>query len=343
MVPLEDARRAVRAALAAAARLHARRDELAPVLAASTGLSLEGVLLGFESLERAATDDDVARLAASVEPAEEAAVILSANVFVAPLRALVLARASAPRVRVRASRREPVFARALVEELGDPAITLEPDLDVAAVRRGVIWIYGRDETVADVRARARVPVLAHGAGMGVALLSAAAATGGSAEAIARDVVAFDQRGCMSPRLVLVEGDAARASAIGVALHEALGASAVPRGVVDPEERAAARRWADTLAMAGELHAGARHAVGVAPEGAPLAVPPPGRHVHVAPFRDRGALAASAARLAPAVVAVGVDDASAPLARSLFPDARALPLGAMQRPPLDGPVDQRRTS
>lgn len=337
MVDVAHARAVVDAALAASAALHAARDALAPAVAAAAGLSVPGALFGFESLERSATDDDVARLAASVTAADEVAVVLSANVFVAALRAVALARVAAPRVRVRPSRREPVFARALVEAWADPAITLEPGLDLAAVRRGVVHVYGRDETIAAIRASARVPVVGHGAGMGVAIVGRGAEVEGAARALARDVVAFDQRGCLSPRIVWVEGDRARARALAAALDEAIAALAIPVGVVDDAERAEARRYLETMRAVGDVVACASHVVAVAEPGAPALVPPAGRNVHVAPFTDPREVAAAMSPYAPFVVAVGGDAA---LGARLFPRARGLALGSMQRPPLDGPVDLR---
>jgi hypothetical protein len=80
-------------------------------------------------------------------------------------------------------------------------------------------------------------------------------------------------------------------------------------------------------------------VGLAPLGAPVVVPPPGRHVHVVPVRALADAPALLADLFPVLVAVGADDLA--LAASLAPPhARLSALGAMQRPPLDGPVDLR---
>jgi hypothetical protein len=80
-------------------------------------------------------------------------------------------------------------------------------------------------------------------------------------------------------------------------------------------------------------------VALAPLDAPLAVPPPGRHVLVV---GAATLADAVRRIAPFarfVVAVGADDPSR--VSALVPAwARVLPLGGMQRPPLDGPVDLR---
>jgi hypothetical protein len=64
-------------------------------------------------------------------------------------------------------------------------------------------------------------------------------------------------------------------------------------------------------------------------------------VHVVPAGGRAELRAILAPLARYVVAVGADDPG--VAAEVAPThARVSALGAMQRPPLDGPVDRRGT-
>jgi hypothetical protein len=333
----------VRRLLAAAGRVYERRAKLTAAIAESTGLSTEGVELGFSYLERAASDAELAALVSGVSEANHVHVILSANVFVAALRALALAVAAAPKVTVRPSARDPWVTRALVDELGEPAVEIVGERDPAALDADSLHVYGRDSTIAAVRcaARAGAAVLGHGAGLGVVILTGAADIDGSAARIALDVVAFDQRGCLSPRLVLVEGDVARGVRVAESLHRELSGWGlrVPRGHLEPHERAQARQWTDTVSFAGRNWEGADHVVGLGPAGETPAVPPPGRHVHVA---DLATLEHAAALLAPIsrfVVAVGTDD-SAGVRRIAPPHARLSQVGRMQRPPLDGPVDQR---
>jgi hypothetical protein len=273
--------------------------------------------------------------------------VLSANVFVAALRALALARAAAPRVTIRPSPRDPVLARALVEAADDPAIRLSEERDVAATGADVVHVYGRDETIAQVRTQvaAGVRVRGHGAGLGVALVTGASPAGHAARALALDVAAFDQRGCVSPRVVLVPGDPARARACALELHTELAGldDRVPRGALDPDERAAAVRWRDAALFAGELWSGSGHAVGVvhlAPgSSSALAIPPTGRHVLVVAVADLAEARRAVAPFASRIVTVGSDD----LARGATvatAHARTAVLGRMQHPPLDGPVDRR---
>jgi hypothetical protein len=306
-------------------------------------LSPQGVELGFASLERDATDDELRALVAAVGDATRVHVVLSANVFVAPLRAMAIALAAAARVTVRPSPRDPVLARALAGAMADARLTITDERDVASVEEGQVHVYGRDATIAAVRARVRagVRVVGHGAGMGIAVVTEAAALDAAAGVLAWDVVAFDQRGCLSPRIAFVVGDDARAGAFAEALdaHLADRDGAVPRGALLPEESAEAARWRDVVAFAGPSWSAPSHAVALSTAGSPLQVPPPGRHVLVASVPSRDAFAAALAPLARFVVAVGTDDA-ATVAGSVPVHARVSALGAMQRPPLDGPVDRR---
>jgi hypothetical protein len=334
----------VRRLLEAARRVAARRDALVPAIVESTGLSPEGVALALDHhLEVDATDHEIAALVRAAGSAPRVAVVLSANVFVGALRAIALARAASDEVVVRPSRRDPAFARALVLEAGDPSIVLDEALDVARCEGGEIHVYGRDQTIDEVAARARpgVVVRGHGAGMGIAWISSRAELAAAAAGLASDVVVFDQRGCLSPRIALVEGDAPRALAFAHALHDELERRDVeiPRGQLPAGERGVAARYVATMTYAGTVLVGRDHAIGVACTVAPLVLPPPYRHVHVAPCGSRDAARAALEPLAASVTTVGSDDLDG--ARALAPSrARAARLGAMQRPPLDGPVDLR---
>jgi hypothetical protein len=338
--------RDVRLLLDCARAVFADRARLASEIAAATGLTTEGVELGFASLEREATETELRALVAAAGDAERVHVVLSANVFVAPLRAIALARAAADKVTVRPSLRDPVLARALVEEAmaaGDTAVALVDERDVARIDAGEVHVYGRDDTIASVRARARpgVVVRGHGSGMGLAIVSHGARLDAVADAVALDIVAFDQRGCLSPRLAIVMGSAARAEEFAEALHASLGAlgTRIPRGQIGADERADACRWRDTLAFAGRVWDASDHAVALAPEGSPLSVPPAGRNVTVIPVPSPDAVVTALAPVARFVVAVGTDDLAG-LGGMAPAHARRSLLGRMQRPPLDGPVDLR---
>ncbi|MDB5216708.1 MAG: hypothetical protein JWO86_4635 [Myxococcaceae bacterium] len=324
-----------------------QRGALVAAIVESTGLSAEGVELGLtKHVEVDAADAELSALVARAGDLSRVAVVLSANVFVGALRAVAIARAASDDVVVRPSRRDPAFARALVEAanaLGDTHLRIVDDLDIASIEEGEIHVYGRDETIADMRKAARpgVRLRGHGSGMGVAWISAGADVDVAARGLADDVVVFDQRGCLSPRIALVLGDEGRASALADALHAELERLdvTVPRGAVPAEERAAAGRYVATMTYACRALVGSEHAIGIAPPGAPLVLPPPYRTVHVAACSSLEEAAKLLAPLAKGVVTIGSDDAAS--ARMLAPSwARIAPLGMMQRPPLDGPVDLR---
>ncbi len=330
----------VRRLLEAARRVYEKRHELVPSLARTTGLSPQGVLLGFESLEREATDAQLRTLVESAGDVAHVHVILSANVFVGALRALALARAAAPRVTIRPSSRDPVLTEALVAAAGDPAVLVTSERDPRASDADRIDVYGGAAAIEQVRAAARpgVSVRAHGPGLGVAFVTRAADPVHAARLLAEDVVVFDQRGCLSPRVVLVEGDAARAESFAGALHTSLDewAVRVPRGTLAEEERAEARRWQESLAFAGRTWCGPQNVVAL---GDRLLVPPAGRHVQVLPAAEARRGSELLAPIAAAIVTVGCDDPEQ--VRHVVPvQARTAMLGHMQRPPLDGPVDRR---
>ena len=312
-------------------------------LAASTGLSAAGVRFALQrSLEAPISDGELTTLASRTAASSTVTVILSANVFTAALRALVLARLASPRVRVRPSRRESLFPRLLVEAAADPAVTLEPSLDLATVEEGEVHVYGRDETVAAVAASLRpgVRLRGHGAGLGVAWVDIHAATEDTAARLAEDVIAFDQRGCLSPRLVFAAGPSQHAQRFAALLHEALAAMGerIPRGELDAATRGELLRHRDSFAFAGEVWESPTSLVALAPEGAPVLLGPPARCVTLVGARTDADVVAHLQALAPSIVCFGADDERG--ARLAPPHARLARLGAMQRPPLDGPVDGR---
>jgi acyl-CoA reductase-like NAD-dependent aldehyde dehydrogenase len=341
---LETRRADVRRLVAAASRLVDKRAALIPSIVESTGLSPAGVDLALHRhLEVNPSDADLDRLIERAGDTPIAFVILSANVFVGALRAIALAKAAAADVIVRPSRRDPAFARALVEEAADPAIVVDPSFEVHQATKGEIHVYGADETIREVRAHAApgVRVRAHGSGMGIVWLSSRASPEAAARAVAEDVVIFDQRGCLSPRMLLVEGAVERANAFADLLHaelERLDLS-IPRGDVPADERAAADRYVATMTYACRALVGTGHAIGIAPPGAPLVLAPAYRNVHIAACTTREDARKLLAPISESIVAIGSDDEEA--ARSLAPAwARRSKLGQMQRPPLDGPVDLR---
>jgi hypothetical protein len=281
--------------------------------------------------------------------------VLSANVPTGALRALALGVATSRETLVRPSRRDPVLAELLARALSaDDAFVRAHGGSIALVEHAApapgdeMHVYGSDEAVRALE-RASPPgvvIRAHGSGIGIAVVGAAVDLARAASAIARDVVPFDQRGCLSPRMVLVEGDGERAEALGEALEQALSEAGarVPRGPLDAETEAEIALYCASMEAVGTFHVGLDCAVAVDPEPRVLHLPPPARVVHLARASCEDAQRLLA-RWAALVTSVGVDD-DGPLACSVFslvPWARRAQLGCMQRPPLDGPVDRRPQS
>jgi acyl-CoA reductase-like NAD-dependent aldehyde dehydrogenase len=314
----------------------ARRD-----LVQSTDLSAEGVELALrECLETAPTDAELSELLSSVGPAARAHVILPANVFVAAHRAIALALASSASVAVKPSRREPHFARLLV--LAAPGL-FEVVPEIRPEAGDALWAYGGDETLDALATRfsaTRVSLFARGPGFGAAVVDRAKATREAARALAADIVPFEQRGCLSPAIALVAGDAADALGFAKLLSSELEAFArdVPAGTLDANELADVARYRDAFSYAGTVIPAGPGWVAV-PEEHRLVPAPAGRNLTVVATSDPARDLLPYARQ---ITALGVA-ASADLRTSLaaaFPDARVSDLGRMQRPPFDGPADRR---
>jgi len=309
-------------------------------LLGSTRLSAEGIELGLsECLETEPTAGDLAALFASVRPAARTQVLLSGNVFVAAHRAIAVALAASERVVVRASRREPHFAR-LLAEAAPGLFELVTELEPAG--GDALWAYGGTETLAALRARLPdgVELFAQGPGFGVAVLEAAFINAENARALAFDIVRFDQRGCLSPGSAIVVGDVDDALAFGRLLAaelESLG-RAIPPGALEPEELAAFRRHRDTMAYArtelwaspGYVATRTSNELNPAPGGRALEI--------VATTEPVAVLLPRAGEITALGIAVTTTLERA--LRKALPGARTSALGSMQRPPLDGPADRR---
>ncbi len=313
--------------------------ELRRELPASTRLSPEGVELALsECLEISPSEAELDALCASTAPARRSHVSLSSTVFVAAHRAIALALASSEHVFVRPSRREPVFVRALERATFGRLFRVMETLTPEAGDE--LWAYGSDATLDEIRRSlpAGVRFHAHGSGTGVAVVDAGSVDERSAAALARDIAPFDQRGCLSPRLALVRGDERDARAFARLVAGALAelARRIPLGELDAGERAEVLRYRDTLAYSGEVEAAGPSWVAT---GAMAMLAPVGRNLHVVPVESPEVVLRPLARGIAALGVAGPPDLRAELIAAL-PGARASELGAMQRPPLDGPVDRR---
>lgn len=115
--------------------------------------------------------------------------------------------------------------------------------DIALGASDAVVVYGGAEAVADVRAAtpAATRLVVHGPRLSFGIVGPES-TGRTAAGAARAVAAYDQQGCVSPHLVYVVGDRAKAEefARDVADQLRLTAAKLPRGTLTPEEAVAIR-------------------------------------------------------------------------------------------------------
>ncbi|MCA9601432.1 MAG: acyl-CoA reductase [Polyangiales bacterium] len=345
--------------------------EARALLPESTGLSPENIEWALDAaLSR--LDDAALHGFAATRPRDEGrvrhrpvglgAVVLSANVFTAcvePVLAALLARV--PLV-LKASSRDDVFPRLLALAWRDHAGGLADALEVVSFPRDdhdaedallgrahVAHVYGHDQTLADIRARLRATTtfVGHGSGLGAiyvgrdALRSEDAART-IARAIADDVAAYDQRGCLSPHAVWVEPGGAvdgrgLAELVARAGLEPLARSR-PRGALRTEEGAAQMQWRGVATARGELFEGDGYAVSFEAEGA-LRLSPGFRNVAVHTAANVNMFGECVAQLGAHLKCVGfagatADELLAALPANVAPALAAT--GRMQRPEL-GPV------
>jgi len=312
----------------------------------STGLSPQGVEYALvHCLEHRGGRTQLSQLARRAPTAPRAHILLSANVFVAAFRAIALGLSQSPQCFVRASRREPGMAELLHDGSGG-AFELCDALSPTAGDH--FWAYGSDQTLVELRRSlpGGVHLHAHGAGMGVAVIAERGLRSGVplldvARALARDVLAFDQKGCLSPRLALLEGDAqfcwAFAESLVLALDEA--ESTVPRGTLSADEQAEATRYERTMTYVGGARRAGKGLVVLEHEPERLFVPPVGRYIGLIPT---GALSARLRELSSRITTVGVfgDESLPGRVQACLGERRVVDVGKMQTPLLDGPVDLR---
>ncbi len=175
--------------------------------------------------------------------------VLASSVPALALPAVALGCLAGAAVVLKSGRRDrssaPAFARALAAVDADLAATVVPaywerddeDADVLA-RADVTVVTGGEAALAALAGRVRGRLVAHGPRASLAAVGA----GADPDALALDIALYEQRGCLSPHAVYVDGDA---RAFAAALAAALERTAVrlpppPAGV---EERAARRLFA----------------------------------------------------------------------------------------------------
>lgn len=130
----------------------------------------------------------------------------------------------------------------------------DPVEDAVFAAADVVDYAGGDEALAAIEARVRGRFVGRGARLSFAALGREvaaddAALRRAAAAIAADTAIWEQRGCLSPQIVLVETtSSATLDAVGAALAEALDEIAVvwPRAALSLDEKAAALRFRNAV-------------------------------------------------------------------------------------------------
>jgi hypothetical protein len=245
-------------------RLDPALRESAQLSAGTLDASLDALLDGFDTVEVGAVLASARRAierprAMSSDPH---LIVLAANlpgVALAPLLASLAVRRPAI---LKSSSREPFFAAHFVDALtarepafGDAVETLawrggEASVEgplLACVDRVVA--YGGTTALAALRRRAGDRLVAFGPKASVALVTGDVAIDVRAEALARDVALFDQRGCLSLQAIYTDGDAGvLATALAPALDDA--ARRWPPHPLSPAEAAALRLLREEAAFLG---------------------------------------------------------------------------------------------
>lgn len=241
----------------------------------------------------------------------------------------------------------PPLARAVAVVLWDGGDREMEDLACAAADR--VLVFGEDATVAALRARYGAHVIGFGTGLSLVVVAPGADLESAANGVARDLMIWDQQGCLSPRGVFVIGGARAAFELTTALREALTrlAPLLPPGAATPAEAALVRHFRADHEARGAAGEGNRFWRGAGPGGWTLALESSpgfrpgclGRTLTVWPLEDPAELDALLApwrrQLQGAALAVGAEhraDWVETLLRLGF--SHVTEPGRLQAPPVD---------
>lgn len=334
-----------------AAQLIARADSsegrrARAALVEETGLSPEGVDLALQRcLEHDVARSTLSGLIRAHHPRPRAHVLLSANVFVGAFRAILVGLFQSPRTLVRPSRRARTFPT-MLSELSHEAFSLVDELSPSV--GDPVWAYASDDTIETLRHTLKpgVELHAHGSGMGVAVFRERGSAHGpdllnAVKGLVADTIVFDQRGCLSPRVVLVEGTRPFAENISSLLVQELAQAErlVPRGRLSAQEQADALRHEATMMYMGSAVVAGMGMVVLDPLEERVLVPPVGRYLHVTVCRDALELLRGFEQQVTTIGIYNPEHLPGRL-RAAFGERRYVDMGKMQTPPFDGPVDSR---
>jgi len=225
------------------------RRDLDPALLKLCGLSPAGlqaalgVVLG--GVSGAAILELVERAATAGRGPSPLLAILSSNLPGLAVQSLLPALLLQRPILLKSPTSEPLFTPAFVRALADrqpllgeavAAVTWpggEPILEAPVLEAaGRVLAYGEAETIESLERRAPDKVHAYGPKTSLAAISSEVRASSVAEGLARDIVLFDQRGCLSIQAIYTEGDAVGLTrALAAALSTA--ALEIPPGPPDP--------------------------------------------------------------------------------------------------------------
>ena len=294
-----------------------------------------------------------------VTPLRAHAIVLAANVFTACLRPIVWSLLARAPVLVKVATHDEglaelfaIAASAIDPELGESVAVVSSAGSSAALyerlaaRVDVVSAHGGDHAIAAMRAAtsATTEFIAHGHGLGaiVVLRSARSSTlAALADAIAHDIAAYDQRGCLSPQLILVErgGELSPRDLAALVASQGLASLAVgmPRGPLPIEIGAQQVQWRGVASSLHELFEGDGYAVSFE-GGAPVRPSPGYRNIGVHAIDSVADLGALLTPYGPhlKVIAIAGGAERVVLPSPLSP--RICAVGEMQRPPLLAATD-----
>jgi hypothetical protein len=341
-------------------RNYARRADAIAAIAQSAGYSVAMLDNSIDALLKPFTSDALKALAGAaarhtVERPKTVGFIAAGNVAGAGIHEIAIALIGGAIVKIKTASAEPIFfaefARTLAEIDREAGARVEVvhwsrariDLTSALIAEcDLVIAYGDDATIESLH---RPNVIGFGSRVSAALVTDPSRIGAVAGLIARDVVLFEQLGCLSPHHVFVvspDGGPARDLAIRMsAAIESLAVS-MPPARIPMRDAATIRqvrenaRWRAIAGEPVELFEGREleWTVIFEPRPGSFKISPGFRTVHVTAVRDlaefRDCIAPVSGRIE--AMAVAGDDAE--------DEARAMHIpyvcapGAMQSPPID---------
>jgi acyl-CoA reductase-like NAD-dependent aldehyde dehydrogenase len=242
--PNSDVRRAARAALS--------DGEWPPRVVEA---ALDNVLRGAESVLTSWSQAAGGQPQNCPAPLQRVLAIMPANVIGPTLATAFCAAAAGATIMLKSSSRELRLAEIVAEQFQSAGAPLnqtvtpmrwtggDEDFEAKIFRRASrIIAFGDDATIADIRRRTptHVSLVGYGSAYSLGFIPAGTDIGLAASAAADDVALFDQRGCLSPQTIYVEGPESKALMFAHALAKALehAAQDLPRARAGEAEQAA---------------------------------------------------------------------------------------------------------